>query len=227
VDIIDIYQSICKSSEVVAVNKAALIIRSKYLTAPIVKVAFDTRHVDQEHDFIPRRNLQEYHNSQAFISENLENKIKNLLKLKDIVVSLRDKYGALPEWQDSYLRVLCNSIERCLRVSQKDGDITNTQPGSITYLEELLYLRYRIVVDQILDTSEETLVKILLNHDPQLRHHDSVLADTYKEAKSTNTSVKTTGNTKLADQILGGIQLNSENLEVERVTTIVIKEKIK
>lgn len=226
-EITEIYQLICKSAEVVALHKYALNIRSKYLYTPLVKVAFDTRHVDQEHDFIPRRNLQEYHNSQAFISENLENKIKNLLKLKETVLKLKSQYGSLPEWQDSYLRVLSNTIERCLRVNQKDGDITNTQPGSITYLEELLYLRYRIVVDQILGMNEDDLVKILLNHDPQLRHHDSVLEETYKEAKSTNTSVKTTGNTKLADQILGGIQLNSDNLEVERVTTIVIKEKIK
>src|ERR1700722_2582360 len=110
------------------------------------KLAFDTRRINQETEFNPRRGLQNYNRSESFITEAMSQKIQNFAKLRKVLVGLKEVYGKDPEWQDSNARVLLTHLDNGLRTFTQDDDFTESQPGvgSFDYLEELLHVRYRL-----------------------------------------------------------------------------------
>jgi len=129
----------------------------------IVKVAFDTRKIDQETQYNPRRGLQNYSRSENFISDANKEKVVLLKKLNLAVSELKQKYGRESEWQDSYARVLSGVIDKTLNKIEKTGDLTDAQPtmGSLDYIEELLYVRYRLSFDNIKDLDNFEIKKII------------------------------------------------------------------
>lgn len=168
----EIFYLISSGTKDVSSRKDECELRKKALSSlnGIVKVAFDTRRINQETDYIPRRGLQNYHRSEPFVTEAMHDKLSIFAKLKAILDNLKAVFETYPEWQDSYVRVLLNSIERALRTHQKDGDYTESQPGvgSLDYLEELLYVRYRLTPDMVKSMSDANLAKLLLQKDDSL-----------------------------------------------------------
>jgi hypothetical protein len=173
-DIYEIYDLIANSSENFSSRKKMHTVRKQALAAitptGLVKVAFDTRRVNQETDYIPRRGLQNYHRSEKFISDEIAIKIEAFKKLNSVLEPLKIKYGREPEWQDSYTRILESAITKGLRTDQNDGDFSDVQPsmGSLAYLEELLYVRYRLTPDSLMSMSSEELSNVILRKDDLL-----------------------------------------------------------
>lgn len=198
---------------------------------PIVKTAFDTRRIDQETIFNPRRNLQYYHRSSPFITKDAGETIKTFFKLKTAVDSVREDFSTDPNWMDSYCRVLCAALDRTLRIDQKDMDFSQPQ---IDYLNELLYLRYRLKDEDIIKLDEKELREIILNKDEKLSHN-KLYANYNKQTptiKSQDDSIgkpmpiiKTQDN--LIETLFSNVKASNENKEVERSVTITINDKIK
>ena len=126
-------------------KQAAHELRKKHIlnakATGIVKMAFDTRRVNQDTTYIARRNLQTYHRSEAYIDNDSSKKIKTFFKVKTAVDSIKEDFNGDPEWLDSYARILSCALDRTLRIDQKDFDFFKPQ---LDYLQELLYLRYRL-----------------------------------------------------------------------------------
>lgn len=173
------------------------IISSINPSTPIVKVAFDTRRVNQATTYIPRRNLQTYHRSEAFIDKDSSDKIKTFFKLKTAVDALKEDFSGDPDWLDSYARILSNALDRTLRVEQKDMDFFKPQ---LDYLDELLYLRYRLKPDDIIRLNEKELRSLVLDKDEKLLHK-TIYANYNLGGMSKNSAATlTTGNALTTEQ---------------------------
>lgn len=142
-------------------RKAALLSLQPVLT----KFAFDTRRVDQDNERVPRSNLQYWHRSQEFLDEEDRNKIDTFTKLNQVLHNIHNDFGGSPEWQDSYSRVLADTVDRILRIKQADGDIFRPQ---LSYLEQLLLARYRVTLEQINKLSHDEIMNIILSKDEKL-----------------------------------------------------------
>jgi hypothetical protein len=200
--------------------------RARYLSDltgdnKLIKVAFDTRRIDQETEYNPRRGLQNYHRSEEFISLAISQKLKNFSKLRNALIKLKEKYGKEPEWQDSYSRVLLSTLDKGLRTNEKDGDYTEVQPatGSFDYIEELLYVRYRLSFDQLSKLSEKELMEIILKKDEELTKRDP------NKVEITKNDVGTQSYDTLLEKLFGGIKATKENPNVERTVTITVKDR--
>jgi hypothetical protein len=137
------------------------------IVQPIVKNAFDTRRINQDTDFNPRRNLQHYHRSTPFITKDAAEQIKTFFKLKTAIDSIKEQFIGDSEWLDSYARILSTALDRTLRIDQKDMDFFQPQ---MDYLNEMIYLRYRLSEDDLNKMSETELKNIILNKDEKLLH---------------------------------------------------------
>lgn len=191
---------------------AILITRSKFLdnytNKKLVKVAFDTRRIDQEIDYNPRRGLQYYHRSDPFVSKEAQIKITAFTKLNEVLTKLKLDFGRAYEWQDSYARILHTSVNNGLRTSQSDGDFSEGQPsmGSLDYLDELLYMRYRLTTENIMSMSNSELRSIILCKDAML--------DTMAQMMTLNK--------KSEDNFIDRSSIK-ENIEKDKTITITIK----
>ena len=210
-----------------------------------VSLAFDTRRIDQEVEYNPRRGLQNYSRSEAFITEATQSKLENFAKLRDILSNLKNRYGKEPEWQDSNVRILLSSIDKGLRTNINDGDYTGDQPGTgnLNYLDELLHVRYRLDHDQIKNSSVEQLNKILLAKDEDLLYKNINGSVTKTEISNNNyddlvtklvTALGIVSQQKpqkkdddLLEKLFGTIKATKENKNVERSVNIIIKDSIK
>jgi len=221
---LDITQMLSEGSSDVESRRSSIALRSAKLRGGMVKLAFDTRRINQETELNPRRGLQNYHRSEQFITEALSQKIKNFLKVKKVLEQLKDQYGKEPEWHDSYARVLLNTLEKSLRSDTKDGDYAEGQPGlgSFDYLEELLYVRYRLEMNNIQSMSNEKLKELLLKKDEVLTKLDSNAID---ECEVTKRDVATQGYDTLLEKLFGGVKATAENPSVSRSVTITITDK--
>lgn len=187
------------------------------------KLAFDTRRIDQEVEYNPRRGLQNYNRSEAFLSEATAQRVKNFAKLRNVLLGLKNVYGKEPEWQDSNARILLTAIDKGLRTDLNDGDFAaHNQPGvgSFDYLEELLSMRYRLTYDDLIRIGETDLSKVILSKDEDLTRKD------VKQAlEITKTDVATKGYDSLIEKLLEGCKASAENPDVERTITITIRDK--
>lgn len=213
------------------------------------KLAFDTRRIDQENDYIPRRGLQNYHRSEKFISDAIGLKIESFTRLAKILEQLKIEYGREPEWQDSYTRVLGSAIKKGLRTDQADDDFSDAQPsmGSLDYLEQLMYVRYRLTPESMSSMSDDSLRQAILSKDELLVSqgisldrpaqiitpsdvsnfsHDGMMdkmLSTLAQVMSSYKPPKTDDNltNKLFD-----VKATKDAPEVERTVTITIKDKM-
>lgn len=246
-DVLDIYCVIIKSADDIAQRRRSFSIRKNSLSNSFgfTKNAFDTRRINQETDYIPRRGLQNYHRSEAFLSESMSHKLEAFTKLADVLTQLKREFGKQPAWQDSYTRVLLSSVDKGIRTNIKDGDYSDTQPsvGSLDYLEELMYVRYRLTPDNLLAMSPETLKEAILQKDELLVHGDKnyeqiTPMDVSKFSYDTLVDkMLTTLATVMANQKqaapddnltnkLFDVKATKDNPEVERSVMITIKDKI-
>lgn len=186
------------------------------------KIAFDTRRINQETDINPRRGLQNYNRSEAFLSQAIGEKIKSFAKLRNVLESLRDDYGREHEWQDSNARVLLSTLNNGLRIGLNDGDFTQSQPaqGSLDYIEELLHVRYRLDCHEINKLAEKDIRKVILSKDEELMHKG-----VYGALTVTKNDVNTHSVDSLMEKLFGGVRATKDNPEVERTVTITIKDK--
>lgn len=225
-EIMELYQLIAESSEKALLRQEGISLRKAALNSifngKIVKLAFDTRRTNQETDYNPRRGLQNYHRSEQFMTEAHLIKINNFTKLKNILGELKDKYGREPEWQDSYARVLLNTLDIALRTEQNDGDFSETQSsiGSFDYVEELLFTRYRLEINSIAKYGEEQLRNIILSRDEALIHKTDI-----PKYEITKRDVASQSYDTLMEKLFGGVKASKENPEIERTVTITIKDK--
>jgi len=249
-EILELYQLISLGNENIDSRKRSMALRKKglKLSSSMVKIAFDTRRINQETEFMPRHNLRNYQRSEPFISEDLAEKLINFAKLKNILEDLKNQYGRLPEWQDSNCRVLLSTLNNGLRSIQQDGDYTSCQPamGSLDYIEEILQMRYRLSFDDLTKLSEVDLKKSLLSKDENLLHknvNDMLITKSDVSNQSYNSlmekmfsNIKESVDIKLdkmqvpdllLEKLFGNVKASSENPEVERVVTITIKDSVK
>jgi hypothetical protein len=188
----DLYESLSKSLEVDSdvrknnseARKKSYEINSLIKNASFDKEAFDTRRIDQETTVNPRRGLQNYHRSAPFVSQDMKRKITAFTKLFNVLKNIKDVYGREEEFQDSYVRVLHSSVKKALRLKQGDNDFSDSQAsvGSLEYLDQLIYVRYRLTAESLLTMAEEEISEVLLAKDELLMNLD--MSDSLKEASS-------------------------------------------
>lgn len=225
--ILELYQLISSGTENLPVRKQAIQLRKNSLVINISengfkKIAFDTRRIDQETEYNPRRGLQNYNRSEAFLSENIGEKLKNFAKLKNVLDQLKKEYGKEHEWQDSNARVLLSTLDNGLRTIEKDGDYAISQPaqGSLDYIEELLQVRYRLSCDNLATMGSNDLRRIILSKD-----EDIIRKDVNQALEITKGDVASQSYDTLMDKLFNGVKASAENPSVERTITITIKDK--
>jgi len=244
--ITELYDLLSSNIENNKTRQQAIKLRKKGLNSinNFTKVAFDTRRINQETEYNPRRGLQNYHRSEQFISEAISKKLLVLVKLRNVLEQLKLQYGKESEWQDSYARVLLNTINNGLRKDLNDGDFTEMQPGtgSLDYIEELLYVRYRLNLDKLSELNEDQIKEIILSKDEDLINknvnkaleitkHD-IVSQSYNDMM--DKMFKTMEINRMANQPydplinkLFDVKANAENPEIERTVTITIKDSLK
>jgi hypothetical protein len=255
----DLYNLISRGSENVAARNEAREIRKIALESAsgLKKVAFDTRRIDQETEYNPRRGLQYYNRSEPFISEAMGQKIANFSKLRGVLNGIKEVYGKEPEWQDSNARVLLATLDKGLRVGIDDGDFTENQRGvgGLDYIDQLMYVRYRLSSDDLDRMSDLELRKAILSKDEELTHRYGVIADSgskkvvgnvgtdaakkadvipapirkindEERREITKTDVANQSYDSLVDKLFGNVKASAESPEIERTVTITIKDSI-
>jgi hypothetical protein len=227
---IDIYATLCQQrlkstarAELISLRKKAF---AEAKGGPIVKVAFDTRRIDQENDYNPRRNLQTYTRSEAFIDDELSARVKSIFRVKNAVDSLHDDYRGEPEWLDSNARILQGTVDRTLRIHEQDMEFFRPQ---IDYVEELLDVRYRLKLADAMTLTELELRNLILAKDDKLRHKSLFNNYAGYNPKNTKTAVEIAPgivkNNDLIEQLFGNVRASRDNPEVERTITITIKDR--
>jgi len=252
-DFSDLFDLISRGTENISSRKQSILLRKAALNSFAAgtgfnKLAFDTRRINQETEFIPRRGLQNYHRSEKFISDAIALKIASFSKLAKVLDELKSEYGREPEWQDSYTRVLQAAVNKGLRTDQSDGDFSDNQPsvGSLGYLEELMYVRYRLNAEDMNTMSDENLRKVILSKDELLvsqgisnaRSNEVTSQDVSKysydnmmeKMMSTLAQVMSSYKPPQPDDNLTSklfdVKATKDSPEIERTVTITIKDKL-
>lgn len=226
-EVTELYNLISRGSQDVGSRKQSRLLRKTALASVssgqgFTKLAFDTRRIDQETEYNPRRGLQNYQRSEQFISEGLAQRVKNFAKLRDVLYGLKNVYGKEHEWQDSNARILLTALDKGLRTNIDDNDFAVNQPGvgSFDYLDELLNVRYRLTHDSLTSMGEAELKKVLLAKDEEL-----IRKDVKQALEITKHDVATKGYDSLIEKLFDGCKASAENPDVERTITITIRDR--
>ncbi len=238
-DVLEIYQLISSGTKNTPTRQRSIQVRKAGLENCVAdgfnKVAFDTRRINQETDYNPRRGLQNYNRSEAFVSEIMKQKIQNFAKLRHVLEGLKLKYGRDNAWQDSNTRVLLSTLDKGLRIEQKDGDFAVSQPaqGSLDYIEELLHVRYRLGFDDLSSLGSAELEKVILSKDENLINQElnmsllgSPLATQGQNIVREAVPPQSSSDTSFIEKLFGDARASKENPETERTVTITIKDKL-
>lgn len=224
--VLDIYNLISDGISDVPSRNRDFVVRKKALAAAqnltMFKFAFDTRRIDQEIEYNPRRGLQNYNRSEQFITESLNYKLVSLNKLKSALEELKLKFGKEPEWQDSNARVLLSTLNNGLRSNIGDSDFSENQPAmaGLNYIEELLHVRYRLSFDDLTKLGTSDLKNVILSKDEELTYKNS-----NKNTLITKGDIGNQSYDNLMEKLFGNVKASKENPEVERTITITIKDK--
>ena len=199
--------------------------RHQRLAPPkLVKVAFDTRRVNQNLDFNPRRNLQYYQRSEPYMDAQTADKVQLFFKVKIAADLIREQFLGEPDWLDSHTRILCNALDETLRIDQKDFDYSYSRLG---YLEELLYVRYRLRPEDILRHSQDELRDIFFKKDERLVHRGVFVNYKQDLTKKGNPEVLASSDLDLlVDRLFGNTKISKDNKDVERSVHITIRDRI-
>lgn len=217
------------SDEDSQIQGAATIAALKSCLSPITKVAFDTRKFNPETDRNPRSNLQHYNRSAKFLEEEEIKKIEILSKLIDPIQEIKDTFEKDPDWQESYARILLDNLDKTLLINQKDLDIFKPQ---LEYLLQILYLRYRLTEEDVLNKTKDELKNIILSKDEKLLKKASVqqiLLQKQAPTKVVNKQITNDSSTQEAiiNAIFGNNNIRKDGEKtVERTITITIKDSV-
>lgn len=194
------------------------------------KVAFDTRRFDQETTRNPRSNLQNWVRSEQFIDDDTQGKIDVFARMLKPLEELKQSYGAQPEWHDSYSRTLYDHVHRILRVKEADMDIFRPQ---IAYLEQLMFARYRLSMEELKRIKEADLKEAILKKDENLMKRGAYLALTHDAnvKQSTSGLMAKDGNGLTQESIVNAIFGNNNirregEKTVERTITITVRDTV-
>lgn len=193
------------------------------------KYAFDTRRIDQENSRNPRTNLQYWHRTDDFIDADDKYKLNVFAKLMNVLAELKTDYGTHPEWFESYSRVLYDNVNRILRIKQADLDIFKPQ---LSYLEQLLYARYRMSIEQLANIDLPELKNKILAKDEGLLNRGEYLNKTgLNEPKQNIVAVKDGNGASTNENIINAI-FGNNNFRREgeknctRTITITIRDSV-
>jgi hypothetical protein len=198
--------------------------------APIIKQAFDTRRVNQETDRNPRQNLQYWHRADAFIDKEDEGKLTIFANLMSILNDIKTDFGTQPEWFESYSRILYDNVHRILRIKQADLDIFKPQ---LSYLEQLVFARYRLSMEDLSKFSKEDIRAKLLSKDEALLKRGNYLNETgiTKGSAVENKNIVIDGSKTTQESLIqalfggGAIRKDGEK-NVSRTITITISDNV-
>lgn len=209
-----------------AARKAAF---KSFETSPIVKFAFDTRRIDQETTRNPRSNLQYFHRHDQFIDESDSNKLKTFAKFARVLSDLKDKFEKSPEWFNSYARQLYDQVGRVLRVKEADLDIFRPH---LNYLEQLIYARYRLGMEEAEAMPEKQVYNIILSKDEELIGRGNYLRETQSAETVETKKMVIDGSSKTTQEsivsaLFGGDSLRKDGEKsVTRTITITINDSV-
>lgn len=190
---------------------------------PLVKLAFDTRRIDQEHDRNPRSNLQYWHRSEPFIDNETQEKISIYSKLLDVCQDIKKDFGTQPDYFESYSRQLLDQTQRALGITQQGGTVDVFKP-QLAYLEQLLFARYRLTLEELSSMGFSQLKSKILSKDENLMKRGvQTVAD-----KTSQGQIVIDGNStqqNIIEAIFGNNQLRRQGEKsVTRTITITIKD---
>jgi hypothetical protein len=226
-ELAEIYNLVSRGTEQVTSRKQSRLLRVAALETTVSghgfnKVAFDTRKINQETEYNPRRGAQNYQRSEAFITEAIGQKVKNFAKLRNVLMGLKNTYGKEHEWQDSNARILLTTIDSGLRTIAQDENFSTNQPGtgSFDYIEELLNVRYRLNLDNLTSMGESDLKKVILAKDEEL-----IRKDVKQALEISKADVSEQGYDSLINKLFDGCRASAENPDVERTISITIRDR--
>lgn len=168
----------------------------------ITKFAFDTRRIDQQTERNPRSNLQYWNRSEEFIDEELSGKINIFAKLLNTLKDIKEDYGDQREYLESYARILHDHVNRILRVEQGDNEIFKPQ---VAYLEQLLFARYRLSMDELSKIGNRDLKKRILEKDENLLKRGAFLLNSEDKNRKDIVVLKNGDGSTTQDSIVNAI----------------------
>jgi hypothetical protein len=196
----------------------------------IRKIAIDTRNIDQEEQRNPRKSLQYWHRSDPFIDEDMQRKINIFAKINSALENIKEEYGKEAEYHDSYARVLTDHVSRTLRLKQGDNDIFAPQ---MSYLEQLLFARYRLSMEEIDRMSVLDIKTAILKKDEDLMKRGVYLGNTGGISKNSGGPLVISGDSSKSTQqniveaIFGNQNLlRSGDKKVQRTITITLTDAV-
>ena len=194
----------------------------------IVKQAIDPRLIDQRKTRNPRPALQHYHRSAPYVSQEVQGKIDIFSRLMPVLSDIKQAYGEEVAYHNSYIRELYGHVERALRIKYADNNFHEPQ---LAYLEQLLYARYRLSMEEIGRMTKDQLKTALLSKDEDLLRRGVYLAQTGPVQSKTSSlnkiDIKQSDNTKDAIAALfGNVTRNSGEKKVQRTITIKITDDV-
>ena len=147
----------------------------------LTKMAFDTRRMNQETERNPRKNLQHWHRADPFVTSEDKVKLERFARLFQAVAEVRRLFEGQPEWPDSYARVLHDALDRTLQTKQGSIEVFRPQ---FNYLEQLLFTRYRLSMEDLGNLKEADLTTRVLGKDEDLLKRGDFLKQTSGLAKN-------------------------------------------
>lgn len=218
----DHFAALCDFSHTSSSDQRSLYFHTRIAPTSLVKHAFDSRRVNQNTDFNPRRNLQYYQRSEPYLSAQAAERVGLFFKVKEAADEIREKYIGEPDWLDSHTRILCNAVDQTLRIEQRDFDYSHTQ---LDYLSELLYVRYRLRPEDITNASRDQLRDIFLNKDERLLRR-SVFVNYQRDLHKTSAPPTSKIEDTLTEKLFGGVKASKDNKSVKRSVNITISDSI-
>jgi hypothetical protein len=198
-------------------------------SSPIIKLAFDTRRIDQTSERNPRTNLQYWHRTDQFIEEGDEKNLKIFAKLARVMDDIKKRLGKEPEWFESYARQLYDQTNRILRVKEADLDIFRPQ---LSYLEQLIFARYRLSMNDLYKMAEKDIANRILSKDENLIGRAVYLKETKSSEDESIGKVVTgdmgkTTQESIVNAIFGGAGMRKDGEKsVSRTITITIRDDV-
>lgn len=247
-ELLEIHALVKSASINLDIRNKSKCLRDSILTdKPLTKLAFDTRRIDQDKEYNPRRGLQHYQRSEEFVSEDTAHKMACLEKCKEVTNILKSVFSRTNEWHDSFIKTLYNTLSGAVNDFNKLGNFSSNQKSlsSLEYIEQLLTVRYAINLDNVINIPEEELFFTILKKDEELNNKFGnidyhAIKNGYKElnsqeeslpiilkAQPTRQEIGENPYSLLLDKLFGTIKATKENPNVERSITITIKDSLK
>lgn len=240
---LEIYTLIKSASNNLAIRNNTKLLREEFFQEfkPLKKMAFDTRRIDQDKDYNPRRGLQHYSRSDDFVSEEDIVKINNIKKLKNITALLHEIFNKDDAWHDSFSKTLYTGLENAVNDFNKLGNFSTDQKSltGLHYIEQLLNIRYGINLTNM-NINDNEILNIILKKDEELLNKFNKLnlsnvklgveppsnLETISTALPTRKEVAEVPYHTLIEKLFGEVKATVDNPNVERSITITIKDKL-